>query len=115
MIFNIFRKRTVKREPFETFLMNSSIRNPSESLESALDAYIKKYSLRVSHSLEEPALITDKRTKLKVLEESAFSDSANCDAPEVAAYIHSLRAMVVMFDTLSPEALDAMKRKEQNS
>ena len=52
------------------FIFNETLRNPALSLEDALDAYIDKYSLRQSRSVNEPFLVTDKRTKLKVLEDS---------------------------------------------
>ena len=57
-------------------------------------------------------MITNKRTKLAILEESIFADSALCESPEVQAYIQTLRGLVSMFDTLSPEVLAAMKQKE---
>jgi hypothetical protein len=101
-------------ETFDEFIFNETLRNPALSLEDALDAYIDKYSLRQSRSVNEPFLVTDKRTKLKVLEDSIFSNPENCDAPEIVAYIDMLRAMVNSFEKLRPEVLEKIHSSEKN-
>ena len=86
--------------------------NPALSLEDALDFYIERYSLQIQHSFDEPNFVIEKRTKLKILEESLLSDPENFDAPELHQYINDLRILVETFNSLSPEALKAMKKKE---
>ncbi len=94
--------------------MNSALSNPSVSLEEVLDLYIRKYSLRVSRSLNEPFVVTDKRTKLQILEESAFANPTISEGADIRAYIQTLRGLVAMFDQLAPETLAAMKEKENH-
>lgn len=82
-------------------------------MEDALDLYIEKYSLAIRHSLDEPQMITEKRTKLKILEDSLFSDPEYCKDPQLCQYIDNLRMFVESFNSYSPELLKAIKNREE--
>lgn len=111
-MINIFKRKKAERESFESFMMSESLQNPALSLEDALDLYIEKYQLAIRHSLDEPKMVTEKRTKLKILEDSLFSDPKNCNNPQFNQYIANLRVFVETFNSLSPEALKAIKKRE---
>lgn len=89
------------------------MRDPSLSLEDALNEYIRTYRLAVRASLDEPAKVTAVRTKLQILEESILSDPELCRIDQVQTYVDVLRSNVAMFDSLSP-VLKRMKEKERN-
>jgi hypothetical protein len=113
-MFKFFKRENPQRESFDSFMMNESLQNPALSLEDALDLYIEKYSLAIRHSLDEPKMVTEKRTKLKILEDSLFSDPENCNDPQVHQYIANLRMFVETLDSLPPEALEAIKKRKEN-
>ena len=108
-MFKFFKKKKPVRESFESFMMNESLQNPALSLEEALNLYIEKYSLAIRHSLDEPKMVIEKRTKLKILEDSIFSDPKNCNYPQLHQYIANLRMFVEALNSLSPEALKEIK------
>ena len=110
-MFKFFRKKRA-RESFTLFLMCETRANPALNLEDALDMYIEKYSLQIQHSLEEPSFITEKRTKLMILEEARESDPGIFDAPELQRYINSLQIFVETMNSLPPEAIKHMKKDE---
>jgi hypothetical protein len=103
-----------ERESFDLFFVNEYRQNPALNLEDALDMYIKKYSLVIRHSLDEPKMITDKRTKLRILEESDLSNTKYCNSSQFHQYITELRMFVEALNSLSPEALRAVKKREEN-
>lgn len=106
------RKRKLQRENFESFLSDCCMQNPSLNLEEALNQYVQKYDLAVRHSLDEPTVVSDARTKLHILEESIFSDPENLPDKQFQDYLASLQETVRMFDSLPPEVLKHMKEKE---
>ena len=111
-MFNLSPKKKQEREPFDLFLMHEILQNPDLNLD-ALDMYIKKYSLEIRYSLDEPKILTEKRTKLKILEECSFSDPKNCDYPQLHQYINCLRIFVEGFKSFTPEMLKALKEREK--
>jgi hypothetical protein len=114
-MFKFFKRKNPGRESFDSFMMNEILQNPALSLEDALDLYIEKYSLAIRHSLDEPKMVTEKRTKLKILEDSLFSEPKNCNDPQVHQYLANLRMFVESFNSLSPEILKGIKKREENN
>ena len=108
------RRRKAEREDFEFFLHNRYLQNPSLNLEDALDQYIQEYGVAVRHSLDEPAIVTNARTKLHIIEESALVDPKYYHSDEqFQHYLEALRRIVKMYDSLTPEVLKRMKEREQ--
>jgi len=93
--------------------MELSTTNPSISIEEVLEQYIEKYNLAEPLHLDEPRKATIARTKLRILEESSFSDPKNCLDPAFQNYLLGLRSLVQMYDTMSPEVRRLMKRREE--
>jgi hypothetical protein len=106
-------KKKQQREPFESFAMDLSMANPSISIEEVLERYIKKYNLAVRHRLDETTKETMIRTKLQILEESSFSARGEWPDPAFQNYLSGLRAIVHLYNTMSPQARRLMKQREE--
>jgi len=110
------RRREPEREPFDLFVLKRTCDDPSLNLEDALNQYIKKYRLAICDSLDEPGVITDARTKLRILDERFSEDDpeeGSSPDEKLENYLKTLRATVRMYDSLPPEVLKRMKEKEK--
>lgn len=94
-IQRLFHRKRKERVPFEVFLRQRTLDDPDINLEDLLNAYIRKYNLRICHLLDEPEETIDARTKLCILEEfEAESEAGGLDCSELQSYMHLLRMSV---------------------
>jgi hypothetical protein len=84
---------------------------PSTSVDTALQTYIKEHDLAIRDSLDEPPQVTDIRTRLAILEESGLLDPASsCDA-DLRRYADSLRSSLGTYSRMSPAARASLAKQ----
>ena len=110
-MFRFIKKKSEKRVPFKSFVMERSISNPSLNLADALDQYIEKYDLLIRTRLDETKTESVIRSRLQVLEEAVREDEIV--NPEIENLLSILRRGVQMYDDLPPEVRKRLKQKEK--
>ncbi|MEX0721813.1 MAG: hypothetical protein WD059_14155 [Balneolaceae bacterium] len=65
----ILKKRNKQVPDFDTWLSRNMQHNPNIGIEEAFDEYIREYNIMVLQEADEPNLVSQARTKMKLIEE----------------------------------------------